>query len=226
VAAYAAFAPFVPEPYTSPGPSTIYFDKNSKRLKHPEIRQKPDMAAMDGANNTFFSDDAAEDDDDLPNFFGTSAAAPHAAGIAALVLDAAGGRGKVNRSACARSCRRAHSGTISIHIGLRASALSRSNLFAITHRAIGLRASAAPIRTVFTLTQFGSKRLKSLSLNLSAANPTETPGGPGIRHAPGTERPALRSGAHDRHHCGRHSGHADATGWTAGASRVSGSNST
>ena len=33
VAAYAAFAPYVPEPYTSSGPSTIYFDKNSRRLR-------------------------------------------------------------------------------------------------------------------------------------------------------------------------------------------------
>ena len=55
VAAYAFFAPFVPEAFTSPGPSTIYFDKHNKRLPHPEIRQKPDMAAMDGANTTFFS---------------------------------------------------------------------------------------------------------------------------------------------------------------------------
>ena len=95
VAAYAFFAPFVPEAFTSPGPSTIYFDKNNKRFKNPEIRQKPDMAAMDGANNTFFIGDSSVDPDTFPNFFGTSAAAPHAAAIAALVLDAAGGPGSV-----------------------------------------------------------------------------------------------------------------------------------
>ena len=95
VAAYPFFAPFVPEAFTSPGPSTIYFDKNNKRLRHPEIREKPDLAAMDGANTTFFVSDSSVDPDTFPNFFGTSAAAPHAAAIAALVLDAAGGPGKV-----------------------------------------------------------------------------------------------------------------------------------
>ena len=95
VAAYAFFPPFVPESFTSPGPSTIYFDKNNRRFKHPEIRLKPDMAAMDGANTTFFINDSSTDPDTFPNFFGTSAAAPHAAAIAALVLDAAGGPGSV-----------------------------------------------------------------------------------------------------------------------------------
>ncbi len=76
VAAYPFFAPFVPEAFTSPGPSTIYFDKDSKRLRHVEVRQKPDLAAMDGANTTFFTSDTANDDDTFPNFFGTSAAAP------------------------------------------------------------------------------------------------------------------------------------------------------
>ena len=41
VAAYPFYAPFVPEAFTSPGPSTIYFDKDSKRLRHVEYRQKP-----------------------------------------------------------------------------------------------------------------------------------------------------------------------------------------
>jgi hypothetical protein len=177
VAAYAAFAPYVPEPYTSPGPSTIYFDKNSKRLRHPEIRQKPDMAAMDGANNTFFGGDAPEDDDTQNNFFGTSAAAPHAAAIAALVLDAAGGRGKVKpkrmREILQASAFR-HDLDPYWSSGF---ALSKWNLLAVNAQSDWWTSVSRTDPNVFTLTQFGSKRLKSFSLNLSEANPTETPDG-------------------------------------------------
>lgn len=95
VAAYAFFAPFIPESFTSPGPVTIFFDNNNHRLATPVIRQKPDLAALDGANTTFFGSDVAQDSDTFPNFFGTSAAAPHAAAIAALVLQAHGGPGSV-----------------------------------------------------------------------------------------------------------------------------------
>lgn len=99
VAAYAMFRPNLPEDFTSPGPVTIYFDTNNNRLTTPQVRLKPDIAAADGANNTFFplgpGNDYPFDPDSFPNFYGTSAASPHSAAIAALIIQAHGGSGSL-----------------------------------------------------------------------------------------------------------------------------------
>ena len=96
VAAYDPFRPTLPEDFTSVGGELpILFDSQGNRFARPDVRRKPDVAATDGGNTTFFVSDSSLDDDNLPNFFGTSAAAPHAAAIAALVLQARGGPGSV-----------------------------------------------------------------------------------------------------------------------------------
>ena len=65
--------------YSSRGPVRRFFDVNGVRLALPEVRSKPNLAAPDGVATSVPA---------LLRFSGTSAAAPAAAGIAALVLSA------------------------------------------------------------------------------------------------------------------------------------------
>ncbi|HZY90739.1 MAG TPA: S8 family serine peptidase, partial [Gemmataceae bacterium] len=70
--------PTTPEPFTSQGLSTILFDANGNRLPSPSQRWKPDLAGPDGVHTATFANQNGA-------FFGTSAAAAHLAGSAALL---------------------------------------------------------------------------------------------------------------------------------------------
>jgi subtilisin family serine protease len=90
------------EPYSSAGGDPILFDTSGKRLAPaPPPRQKPDFVGPDGVNTSYFgfplagssfTDTSAvpecQNDATYNNFFGTSAATPHAAAVAALMLQA------------------------------------------------------------------------------------------------------------------------------------------
>jgi Ca2+-binding RTX toxin-like protein len=76
------------EGFSSRGGTPILFETDGTLLGAPLLRQTPDIVAPDGTNTTFFGSDIAGDPDSFPNFFGTSAAAPHAAALAALLQQA------------------------------------------------------------------------------------------------------------------------------------------
>ncbi len=73
------------EPYSSRGGTPILYNSNGSPKGTPEMRLKPEIVGVDGVETTFFFSDT--DGDTRDEFYGTSAAAPHAAGIAALMLD-------------------------------------------------------------------------------------------------------------------------------------------
>jgi len=83
--------PSTPESFTALGGNLQFlFDANGAPLSTPEIRQKPDFAAPDGGDTSFFGNDIPGDGNFFPNFFGTSAAAAHLAGLVALLQHANG----------------------------------------------------------------------------------------------------------------------------------------
>ena len=80
--------PPIIESFSSKGGVANYFDIKGNRLSQPIVRKKPEITAPDGGNTSFFYADSQSDPDTFPNFFGTSAAAPHAAGVAAIMIEA------------------------------------------------------------------------------------------------------------------------------------------
>jgi subtilisin family serine protease len=79
--------------FSSAGGTPILFGANGRRLDKPALRLKPGVTGPDGGNTSFFFVDldfeipGTSEPDGFPNFFGTSASAPHVAAVAALMLE-------------------------------------------------------------------------------------------------------------------------------------------
>lgn len=93
-----------PESFTAKGGSLQHHFRPNGAFRRGTLAPQPTVAAVDGNNTTFFGQDSSTlpdavkgdppgfgEPDAFPNFFGTSAAAPNAAAVAALLLQAGGG---------------------------------------------------------------------------------------------------------------------------------------
>ena len=78
--------PAIPEPFTSLGGDPILFGGNDQPIN--VVREQPKFLAPDGVSNTFFGQPAGVNQQGPFLFFGTSAAAPNLAALAALLQSA------------------------------------------------------------------------------------------------------------------------------------------
>ena len=88
---FSTTTPIKNEDFSSFGPVNIVFDAQGNRLPTVDHRLKPDFSGPDGINTSFFGSPPGSVPPNLPanvytlpNFYGTSAAAPNLAALAAL----------------------------------------------------------------------------------------------------------------------------------------------
>jgi len=88
------------EDFSSLSGTPIYIDDSGNYLQTPVVRQSLSVTGPDGVNTSFFGDqgDMLPDNPGEFNFFGTSAAAPHVAAVAALMMQASGGPSSLTES--------------------------------------------------------------------------------------------------------------------------------
>ncbi len=184
VGAYDPFRPFLPEFYTSPGGDLpIYFDSAGDRYPTPQVRRVPQVSGADRVNTTFFVADDPRDTDQQPNFGGTSAAAPHVAAIAALMLQKGGAATSYTPSALRDQLIRS---TFDHDLDPAYSSGSAGGLTVRARGGQGYESGATPAPAAmtdpdfFTLSYSGKVPLRSVTFYGETASPTA----PGTRHPP------------------------------------------
>lgn len=175
-------SPPVLQAFSSAGGVPIRINTSGASIT-PVVRNKPGIVAPDGGNTTFFYSDSGVDADTYPNFFGTSAAAPHAAAVAGLMLQAGGGAGSIAPVALYSAMRASASDMKSVGFdydsgyGLLNAQAALANV-AKADLSVSQTASPNPVfigaQTTYTLTVQNSGTATALATSLTDTLPAST----------------------------------------------------
>jgi len=174
VAAVPQDSPTAPEVFSAEGPLTHYFGtwsatRQASALTAPLVLRKPDLAGVDGVRNTALDNGS---DPLVARFYGTSAAAPGVAGVAALVRERFTGLTSAQVRALLRARTTAVSGGVDV---VGTGLVDASTAFAALPGAPRLVGSAAGRRSV--VLHFSAPNVHGVGLSGYSARCTSANGG-------------------------------------------------
>jgi hypothetical protein len=152
--------------YTCPGPVTQYIDKNQEHIPSdgaPILFLKPEVSGVDRLATTFFG--GLYYDGNPNSFYGTGAAASSIAGIAALMIEAAGGPGKLDHTRAREALTKSTTARINPPLYAESKGSNKSHSVTVVGQGDAFSGS-----NYFNIRYLGSGSLNSITIAAGATN--------------------------------------------------------